>query len=115
MNDAILNSDFLLPWAFLVASRLATRGRSIPVRAIISAVCILLGFAVGFAIDMSIIGWRFLLEPGHNPGWALALEPLVLSFIACFPVWFIFVTVEFFLRRAANRHKASTSVMSQFE
>src|ERR1700679_146278 len=102
MKAAIFLSSFFIPWAFLVGSWWATQTLHVALRAVASALCVLLSLAIGFAIDMTVIGWRFVLEPGHNPGWGVALMPLVAGWITCWVGWLGFVTVAAFRRKNSN-------------
>jgi hypothetical protein len=86
-DDLWLNA-IVFPALVLATSWFWTRQWRLASRAIFTALCVLVSWPDGFvAIVTFSVGWRFVLEPGHNPGWAIALVPLTLGWFVSIGAW----------------------------
>ena len=95
-------TPFLIPWIFLIGSWRMTRTRRAAFKQKIMGLCVLLSLPVGFVAVMSVVGWKYLLEPGHNPGWAVVLAPLIVGWLSCVVVWLVGLILAIFRREKSK-------------
>jgi hypothetical protein len=87
MRTAEFLAPAVVPLIFLISSWLLTRNWKLALRIACVGLCVLLSLPIGFVLVVSSIGWTYVLDAGHNPGWAVILIPLIVGWFACIAVW----------------------------
>ncbi len=87
MRTAEFLAPVVVPLIFLICSWLLTRKWKLALRIACVGLCVLLSLPVGFVLVVSFIGWTYVLDAGHNPGWTVVLIPLIAGWFACIAVW----------------------------